>query len=715
MQNVRDEHAHPAEWLDCVRTVTAAADAEAWSAVERLVSKKGDIGKIIDMPWSSAPSPALRCENDAAQRLGLGHSRRRGQPPVPVGMAPSRSYFVNRAGCQAEVSGLFTTAGNHLLHIAAARGLPRTVALLLQNGADANAVNAAGDSAVDVAHLFRDSHPSNETFNLLQSTPANAQPRILPSWTDAWAAIRDAADEDAAAILSQLLLLDSIGDDGRVVPRDAEIQKAEEEMMHLSVDRQRTARANTKAADEGGAGDGSGQKAGAGGLQQKQRWATVRAALVAAKSSPASAQRQGGRNALTGRKRLETREWFDFCGSTTGFTLLHLACARNKPLCTALLLGAGADARSAALPAHRRADEETALSLATVKGHRRCVAAIEQHDAAAAHAAAHAATHVIGADADARGTSARGTAVADAPGFFPWDAPSSSAVQGRGLDGHGFKAQGPKAAGTGEMNCRRMQGGGGMRRALEHSLPGASVGLQPTWEAVWDEVRDAPDGVSLRAVSAFFAVEHHRLNLDKKRLDGYGRDAGRALAHLAASRGKIETLAALREFGASMSLTDLDGCSAPMLLAKQPRNMLDAGQARAFGFDVCCETRPFPESQAGDSTNVWQRAFEALRDSATEDSALPFVKALAAVGADAFGRNAAHRPDAEPHNLLTLAAARDFRFCAGLLRSSLESRGLNSAETGLPMQQIGNAPRFQRFHSNTPHMLSQHGRTVLRR
>jgi hypothetical protein len=116
-----------------------------------------------------------------------------------------------------------------------------------------------------------------------------------------------------------------------------------------------------------------------------------------------------------------------------------------------------------------------------------------------------------------------------------------------------------------------------------------------------------------------------------------------------------------------------------------------------------------------DPTLVWQRAFDALRDSATEIEALPFVSALAAAGVDAFGRGPSHRPDASPHNLLTLAAARGFRVCLGLLRQSLEDRGLDSTETGLPQQPLGESQRYQRFQSNTPHMVSEQGRTVLRR
>ena len=64
------------------------------------------------------------------------------------------------------------------------------------------------------------------------------------------------------------------------------------------------------------------------------------------------------------RRRLGQREWYDFCGATVGFTLAHLAAARDKPLCLALLVEAGADADGPAIAAIQKRDEVTPRTLA---------------------------------------------------------------------------------------------------------------------------------------------------------------------------------------------------------------------------------------------------------------------------------------------------------------------------------------------------------------
>ena len=58
------------------------------------------------------------------------------------------------------------------------------------------------------------------------------------------------------------------------------------------------------------------------------------------------------------------------------------------------------------------------------------------------------------------------------------------------------------------------------------------------WYRTFDDVRDSPDEQAAQAVAVFAKNASGRWGLNARRLDGYGPDAARTLAHAAAARGK---------------------------------------------------------------------------------------------------------------------------------------------------------------------------------
>ena len=67
------------------------------------------------------------------------------------------------------------------------------------------------------------------------------------------------------------------------------------------------------------------------------------------------------------------------------------------------------------------------------------------------------------------------------------------------------------------------------------------------WYQIFDDVCDSPDEQAAQAIKAFAKNASGRWGLNARRLDGYGPDAARTLAHAAAARGKVRTVAALRD------------------------------------------------------------------------------------------------------------------------------------------------------------------------
>ena len=170
-------------------------------------------------------------------------------------------------------------------------------------------------------------------------------------------------------------------------------------------------------------------------------------------------------------------------------------------------------------------------------------------------------------------------------------------------------------------------------------------------------------------------------------MDGYGPDAARTLAHAAAARGKVRTVAALRDAGANLELRDVNGFTCFDLLARAAATTADFHSVAAAVGIAIPEVAPPPQKRdprlAKD--RCWQALVDALRDPERKEvQCLPLAHALAGYGgADAYGRTAWHRPHGDSRTVVALASGRGFRKVMGMLgRSNVAAR--DTGELGVP-------------------------------
>jgi len=723
-----DRPAHPPKsddelFLEAVDAVVGGTDAEAAAACRALPAPApGETAVASRQIWTPRADdypPTTRANETAATRLGLSHQRFAPALVVPLAREPKPEFHLLHAGVP-ELSGLMTVPGNTLLHVAAARGLEDAVAALCERGADTRARNMAGDAPVHVARQRVSTHDRPWVADALRALPHDHGARTRPTWTDAWAAVRDASDENAVALLREVLHLDhrpAAVEDRRGAAYSEEDEKNMREMASLTsrratlkaaAERERAAeeeelaeeRAAAERAAEAAAAEAAGEQSAAS-RRASERWQdAITIARVAAGGAGARDARDK-RAALIARKRLETREWFDYCGATVGFTLAHLAAYKDKPQCLALLLHAGADAFAAAVPAHQKRDEITPLSLAKDLGHARCVAIVDR-------AADGAPPAQQGAPPP------RHPGLADGP-YAPPPPPTTRAAR---LYGGGdvkalltdAAAESPPPPPPPRPGREAIYGSAAMRGRLGAELPPRR---DPTWPEVWDEVRDAPDVLGAEAVRRYAAGLAERpspdgLHVDSRRLDGYGRDAGRTLAHLAASRGKLRCLAALRDAGADLALGDLDGKTPPQLLAALPKAAEWPALAAELGLDLDADQRVPPRPDPARGQKVWSDCFSALRDASTgEDACLEKALDLAdAGGFDARGRGAWHRAAGQDRNLLVMAADRGFRRVVQVLRAVENDPDGNPDEPADQLQKRNTRRPLYRHGAATPSMIT---------
>ena len=368
-------HSETERFLRCVEAVVGASDAETailcsslpdGAASRDVWQPVGDTSHDAHKAWYGKERPlqnAPQLPRDATTRLGMSHARRKGLAVVPCGGGEYRLP----ATATPELSRLLATPQNSLLHIAACRGLVETVSTLLSKGAAPDARNAAGETPRDVAHAAAAKRTASSNalsiVELLEkaSTPKPVKGRARPTWTDAWFAVRDAPDEEARAVLVECLGMD--GDFGRGFCEEAvrpALTKEDKRNMKLMQDRATaTVRARHMAARlakrlEEPDRDAIQLKAAlklqrayrarhrvrndaAASQRARGHWATAARKSKALTGDASMRKMRDGRKALVERRRLGQREWYDFCGATVGFTLAHLAAARDKPLCLALL------------------------------------------------------------------------------------------------------------------------------------------------------------------------------------------------------------------------------------------------------------------------------------------------------------------------------------------------------------------------------------------
>ena len=649
-------------FLRCVQAVVGGSDAEAAAAARALPAAAanrdiwqptGDIGHDATRAWFGArpPQNAPQLPRDARARLGLDHNaRRRGLAVVPVGGAEFRLP----ASATPELSRLLATPRNTLLHVAAGRGLAAAVDVLLARGAAPDARNAAGEAPRDVAVSAAARPTAPRAAAAIAETLAAASPaapasaRARPTWTDAWCAVRDAPDEEARAVLVACLGMDGETERGFSVEELRPALTAEDRKnVKMSTDRatgkararraaarmtthqcpdalrlratrrlQRAFRARHCASNDAEAS-----------ARAKTHRATASRRVAVVAGDGAARRARDGRRALVARRRLQDREWYDFCGATVGFTLAHLAADRDKPLCLALLLDAGADPDGAAVTAVHRRNEVTPRTLARRNASRRCLAVL-------------------------------GEASVVAPPPPPPPPPPGD----------------PRL------------GGDAMRAALGPGPPPRAPTPKDAWLRTFDDVRDAPDAQAARAVTSFATTAAGgRWGLDARRLDGYGPDAARTLAHAAAARGKVRTVAALRDAGADLGLRDADGFTCLDLLARAAKTADFQSVAAAVGVEVpLIAPPPPPRDPRLARDRCWQALVDALRNRASEAACLPLAAALAAHGgADAYGRTCWHRPHGDSRTLVAMASERGFRKLLGVLgRAGVAPRG--AGELGAP-------------------------------
>ena len=156
------------------------------------------------------------------------------------------------------------------------------------------------------------------------------------------------------------------------------------------------------------------------------------------------------------------------------------------------------------------------------------------------------------------------------------------------------------------------------------------------WYRTFDDVRDSPDEQAAQAVAVFAKNASGRWGLDARRLDGYGPDAARTLAHAAAARGKGRTVAALRDAGANLELRDVNGFTCFDLLARAAATTADFHSVASSVGIVIPEVAPPPQKRdprlAKD--RCWQALVDALRDPERQEvQCLPLAHALAGYGA----------------------------------------------------------------------------------
>jgi hypothetical protein len=655
-------HSETEQFLRCVEAVVQASDAETASLCSSLPDGAasrdvwqpvGDMSHDATKAWyNERPlQNAPQLPRDATTRLGMSHARRKGLAVVPCG---GGEY---RLPCTAtpELSRLLATPQNSLLHIAACRGLVATVSTLLSKGAAPDSRNAAGETPRDVANAAAAKRTaSSNALSIVEKLGKAAAPkpqkgRARPTWTDAWFAVRDAPDEEARAVLVECLGLD--GDLGRSYAEE-EVRPAlsaeDKRNMKLMQDRATaTTRARHLAARlakrlEEPDRDAIQLKAAlklqrayrarhrlkndaAASQRAKAHWATAARKSKALTGDAAARKMRDGRRELVNRRRLGQREWYDFCGATVGFTLAHLAAARDKPLCLALLVEAGADPDGPAIAAIQKRDEVTPRTLARDANSRRCLA-------------------VLGESLD-----------------VPPPPPHPN-------------------------RCPHL-GGATMRAVLGPPPQFRKAAPRDVWYRTFDDVRDSPDEQAAQAVAVFAKNASGRWGLDARRLDGYGPDAARTLAHAAAARGKVRTVAALRDAGANLELRDVNGFTCFDLLARAAATTADFHSVAAAVGIVIPEVAPPPQKRdprlAKD--RCWQALVDALRDPERKEvQCLPLAHALAGYGgADAFGRTAWHRPHGDSRTVVALASGRGFRKVMGMLgRTGVAAR--DTGELGVP-------------------------------
>ncbi len=155
----------------------------------------------------------------------------------------------------------------------------------------------------------------------------------------------------------------------------------------------------------------------------------------------------------------------------------------------------------------------------------------------------------------------------------------------------------------------------------------------------------------------------------------------------AAARGKVRTVAALRDAGANLELRDVNGFTCFDLLARAAATTADFHSVAAAVGIAIPEVAPPPQKRdprlAKD--RCWQALVDALRDPERKEvQCLPLAHALAGYGgADAYGRTAWHRPHGDSRTVVALASGRGFRKVMGMLgRSNVAAR--ETGELGVP-------------------------------
>jgi hypothetical protein len=231
-------------------------------------------------------------------------------------------------------------------------------------------------------------------------------------------------------------------------------------------------------------------------------------------------------------------------------------------------------------------------------------------------------------------------------------------------------------------------GGATMRAVLGPPPQFRAADAKTVWYQIFDDVCDSPDEQAAQAVTSFAKnATDKRWGLDARRLDGYGPDAARTLAHAAAARGKVRTVAALRESGANLDLWDVNGFTCFDLLARAAATTADfRSVAASVGIEIP-EVAPPPQRRdprlAKD--RCWQALVDALRDPERKEvQCLPLAAALSSYGgADAYGRTAWHRPHGDSRTVVALASGRGFRKVMGMLgRTGVAAR--DTGELGVP-------------------------------
>ena len=79
-----------------------------------------------------------------------------------------------------------------------------------------------------------------------------------------------------------------------------------------------------------------------------------------------------------------------------------------------------------------------------------------------------------------------------------------------------------------------------MRAVLGPPPQFRAADAKTVWYRIFDDVVDSPDEQAAQAIEAFAKNASGRWGLNARRLDGYGPDAARTLAHAVAARAEIK-------------------------------------------------------------------------------------------------------------------------------------------------------------------------------